>query len=150
MGSIDDLIRDLRQFEGRKEVVKQLRKRLREPVPAVRKEIKARALSTLPRSGGLNVWVSKTRITAQVKVSSRSLTVKLRGGRNSSTGKRSDMRRIDRGRLRHPSWGRRGAGQWHTQTVEDGFFTIPAANAQGWRFACIRAVDEATEVIRRG
>lgn len=150
MGSIDDLVRDLRGFEGRREVVKALRKRMREPVPEVRRQIKARALATLPSSGGLNVWVSKTRVTAQVKVSNRSVNVKLRGGRNSSTGKRSDMRRIDRGRLRHPSWGRRGPGQWHTQTVTDGFFTIPAANAQGWRWACERAVDEALEVIRSG
>jgi hypothetical protein len=149
VGSLDDLIRDLRRFEGRREVVKQLRKEIRKPLPAVRKAIRRRALDTLPAGGGLNVWVSKIGITAQIRVSGRSAGVKLRGGRNSSGG-RSDIRAIDRGRVRHPSWGRRGRGQWHTQAVAASFFTEPATAAREWRQACVAAVDNATAMIRRG
>lgn len=148
-GSIDALVRDLRDFERRGEVVKQLRKEIRKPVPAVRKAIKARALSTMPSGGGLNVWVASTRITAAITVTRRMARVRLKGGRNSAGG-RSDMRAINRGRLRHPSWGRRGPGQWHTQAVAPEFFTKPAAEAKEWREAIDRAIDSALDTIRMG
>jgi hypothetical protein len=147
--SLDALIRDLRTFEDRKEVVKQLRTEIRKPVPAVRKAIKARALDILPKAGGLGAWVSKTRMTVQIKLSGRSAGVRLKGGRNSSGG-RSDIRAIDRGRVRAPSWGHRGKGAWHTQEVKAGFFTEPTTETKPWRDACVRAVDQALEVIRRG
>jgi hypothetical protein len=149
MGSLDDLIRDLRKFEGRKEVVKQLRKEIRKPVPAVRRVIKRRARTTLPKSGRLNKWAASTRITVKIKLAGRAAGVQLKGGRN-STGGRSDIKRLDKGRLRHPSWGRRGRGQWHTQDVMPGFFTSPATEIDQWRDAALKAVDEALEVIRRG
>jgi len=149
MGSLDDLIRDLRKFEARKEVVKQLRKEIRKPIPDIRKAIKRRAFDTLPKGHGLNVWVSKTKITAAIKLSGRSAGVKLKGGRN-STGARSDIRRIDKGRVRHPSWGRRGKGQWHTQIVPDGFFTEPATDGGTWHRVCLTAVDNALDTIKRG
>ena len=147
--SLDNLIRDLRKFDDRKEVVKQLRQEIRKPVPAVRKAIKARALETMPKAGGLNVWVSKTRMTVQIKLSGRAAGVRLKGGRN-STGGRSDIRAIDRGRLRAPSWGHRGKGAWHTQEVKAGFFTEPTTATKPWRDACVQAVDKALDVIRRG
>lgn len=150
MGSLDDLIRDLKNFDGRKVVVKELRKELRKPVPEVRKAIRRRALVIMPQRGGLNVYVSQTKITAQVKLSGRAAGVRLKGSRNNSTDKKSDMRRIDQGKIRHPSWGRRGAGQWHTQTVSAGFFTGPAGEVDKWRQAAVAALDNAVEVIRRG
>ena len=147
--SLDRLISDLRKFEGRKEVVKALRKEIRKPVPAVRKAIKIRARTTLPRRGGLGVWVSNTRITAKIKLSGRAAGVQLRGGRNSQQ-KRSDIRRIDKGRVRAPSWGRRGKADWHSQQVTAGFFTEPATEVDQWRGACLKAVDDAIATIGRG
>jgi hypothetical protein len=149
VGTLDQLIVDLRRFEARKDVVKELRKEIRKPVPAVRKAIKKRARATLPKSGGLNRWVASTRITAQVKLSGSAAGVRLRGARKSLKGK-SDVNAINRGRVRHPSWGRRGRGQWHVQRVEPGFFTKPSAETDEWRKACVRALNQATEVVRRG
>lgn len=149
MGTLDDLIRDLRKFEGRKEVMQQLRKEIRQPIPSVRAAVKRRALDTLPRGGGLNVWASKTKVTAQIKLAGRSAGVRLKGSRKSTKDK-SDLRRLDAGKVRHPSWGRRGADQWHTQSVPDGFFTKPSSEVDQWREACVRAVDNAAGVIRRG
>lgn len=149
MGSLDDLIRDLRKFEGRKEVTKALRREIRKPIPAVRRSIRARALDTLPRRGGLNVWVSKSKVTAQIKLSGRTAGVRLRGSRKSANDK-SDLRRIDAGRVRAPSWGRRGAGDWHTQQVTPGYFTKPSGEVDQWRKAAVDAIDQAAEVIRRG
>lgn len=149
MGTLDDLIRDLRTFEAKKEVIRQLRTEFRKPVPVVRSAIKQRALDTLPKSGGLNVWVSRTRITAQIRISGSRASVRLRGGRR-SVGGTSDINRIDKGRTRHPSWGRRGAGQWHAQAVEPGFFTKPNEETDAWREAILSAVDNALDLIRRG
>ncbi|SIQ07302.1 hypothetical protein [Micromonospora avicenniae] len=149
MGSLDGLIRDLRGFEGRKEVLKHLRKEIRQPLPSVRAAIKRRALDTLPRRGGLNVWVSRTKITVQTKLAGRAAGVRMKGSRKSAKDK-SDLKRLDAGKVRAPSWGRRGAGAWHTQQVEPGYFTKPATEIDQWRAAANKAVDEALEVIRRG
>jgi hypothetical protein len=149
MDSIDRLLRDLQGFERRREVVKALRKEIRKPVPDVRKAIRRRALASLPKRGGLNRWAAKSRITAQVRVTARSMRVGLKAGRN-STGGRSDIRRMDKGRVRAPSWGHRGRGDWHTQRVTAGFVTEPSAERRQWRGAILDAVDSALATIRRG
>ncbi|MGC4769200.1 hypothetical protein ACLQ25_09495 [Micromonospora sp. DT44] len=149
MGSIDALIRDLRRFEGSKEVTRALRKQIRQPIPAVRKAIRRRATDTLPKRGGLNVWAAQTKVSARVSLAGRGAGVKLKGSRKSSKDK-SDLKRLDAGKVRAPSWGRRGKGAWHVQSVAPGFFTRPAAEVDQWRDACLAAVDDALEVIRRG
>ncbi len=145
--SVDAFVRELRGFSARGEIVKQLRTEMRKPLPEVRKKIKASALNTLPRRGGLNKWAARTRITAKITVTGRAVKVRVRGARNSLGGE-SDINAIDRGRVRHPSWGRRGRGQWHVQRVTAGFFTTPVSEDEQWRAACLAAVDKALETIR--
>ncbi|MEE3918187.1 hypothetical protein V2I01_04820 [Micromonospora sp. BRA006-A] len=65
MGSIDDPIRDMRNFDRRREVTNHLAREIRKPVPGVRKAIRARAKSHLPSRGGLGLWVSKLSVTAR-------------------------------------------------------------------------------------
>lgn len=140
----------LKAFDGRREVVKAMRKGIRKPVPAIRKSIKTRATSTLPARGGLGKWVASSRINAKIKLGSRRVDMTLRGGRNSEAG-RSDLSAIDRGRVRAPTWGHRSRGAWHTQTVPAGFFREPAADGADDVNAAIDAeVDRALEQIRRG
>ncbi|RKN38450.1 hypothetical protein [Micromonospora endolithica] len=152
MGSLDELIRDLRRFEQRRVVTNALAKELRKPVPGVRKAIRARARKVLPTSGGFGVWVSKLSVTARVKLQGRAAGVRLVGRRKGfpDDQPKADLRRIDQGTARHPSWGRRGAKDWHLQKVTPGFFSDPATEVDQWREAALRAVDEALEVIRRG
>lgn len=147
LSTLDELALALKEFSGRKELVKQLRKDVRKPVPQIRRAIKARALATLPKSGGLNRWAAGTRVTVQVRASARNVTATLSGGRNSAGG-RSDIKRLDRGTIRHPSWGRRGRGQWHVQRVTSGFFTVPATDGNAWGTAVLSAVDSALKTIR--
>lgn len=148
--SVEQFLAELRAFEARKVIVKELRKSIRKPVPELRKKIRERATSTLPKGGGLNKWVAKTRMSAQIKVSSRTVSVKVKGGRN-SLGGRSDVNAIDRGRLRAPSWGRRGKGDWHTQAVTPGFWSESVDDIRGdWLNVIERAVDDATATIREG
>lgn len=149
MASIDDLVRDLRRFDGRREVTRALRRRIREPIPSVRAAIKRRALDVLPRRGGLAVWVSRTKVTAKLTLSGRAAGVRLKGGRNSKGG-RTDTRSIDKGLVRAPSWGRRSEAAWHSQRVPGGFFTGPTVEGDQWRRSVVDAVDDALVVIRRG
>lgn len=147
--SIDEFIRDIRKFDGRKEVMRNLRKELRKPLPAVRAAIRSHVLATMPHRGGLDAWVARERVTAVIRLSGRRAGVKVKGSRKSAKGK-ADLRRLDDGRVRHPSWGRRDPGSWHTQAVTPHYFTDPALKSPEWRQACERALDEALEVIRRG
>lgn len=148
--SFDAFADDLRRFAGRKEMSKLLRKRLREPVPAVRRAIKRRALATMPARGGLNRWVADTKVTAKIALSGRGVGVTLRGSRSSTRGK-ADLRKLDAtGRVRHPSWGRRGPGQWHTQNVPAQWFTGPAGEYDAWRAAIEAAVADACKEMAGG
>lgn len=138
----------IKAFDGRREVVKAMRKAIREPVPAIRKNIKTQALSLMPKRGGLGLWVASIRVNAAIKVNSRQVSMKLKGGRNSAGG-RSDIAAIDRGRVRAPSWGRKGPGAWHTQRVPSGFFTETSAEyADDVKQAIDSAVDVALEALR--
>lgn len=147
--SLEDLVRDLQRFEGNREMTKILGKAFRKPIPPIRKAIRARALATLPSGGGLNAWVAKASVLASIKLSARAASVKLKGTRKSGKGK-ADLNRLDAGMTRHPSWGRRAPGNWHTQRVPSGYFTTPAGEIDAWRDACNEAVAEAAEAIAHG
>jgi hypothetical protein len=148
--SFDAFADDLRRFSGGKQMSKLLRKRLREPVPAVRRAIKRRALATMPRSGGLNRRIAAVKITARISFTGRGAGVLLRGSQDSARGK-ADLRRLDdAGRIRHPSWGRRGKGQWHTQIVPARWFTGEAAEYAAWRDAIDAAVADACKEMAGG
>lgn len=147
MSSIDRLVAELRAFDGRREVVQQLRREIRKPLPAVRKAVARSATTRLPGRGGLGKWAAKTRVTAVVAVSGRTAGVRVKGARQSLRGA-SDIRALDRGRVRHPSWGRRRPGQWHVQLVRPQFFTDPVGDAKVWQAACVAAVDHALDTIR--
>jgi hypothetical protein len=147
--SIEEFVRELRGFQDRKVVLKELRKGIRRPFPAVRKAVRKNAVDTLPKSGGLGKWASGIRINLRIKTTSRAASVTVVGGRNSAGG-RSDIKALDRGRVRAPSWGRRGKGSWHTQTVPVGFFTKPVTEAKEWHDEIDKSVDTAFDQIRRG
>lgn len=147
MGDIHVLARSLREFERNDTVIKAVRTELRKPVPIVRGRIKATARIKLPHRGGLGAWVAGTKITAAVELGGKTVRIRLRGGRNSvanlrggTSGTRSDIRAIDRGRVRHPHWGRRARGDWSTQSVPDGFFSRTAEESPEWGEAIDRGI----------
>lgn len=146
---LDALIRDVRTFQASQALLKQMRANIRRPVPKVRRAVKARAVATLPQRGGLGRWVASSRVTAQIRLSGRAAGVRLKAGRNSQGG-RSDVNRIDQGKVRAPSWGRRTAAAWHSQTVTPGWFTKPATEIDQWREIAEQAITDAVGVIRGG
>jgi hypothetical protein len=147
--SFDELVRELRAFRERREIINATARGIRAATKPARKAIKRAAKETLPKRGGLNLWVSKISVLAQVRLSGRKAGVKLKGGRN-SLGGRSDIAAIDRGRVRAPSWGHRTRASWHTVSVTPGFFTKTAAELPDWREDVDSEVDKALETLRRG
>jgi hypothetical protein len=148
VATVEQLVAELRRFSNRREIIKSISKGVRRPVPEVRKAIRRHAVATLPSGGGLGRWVAAARINVAVKLTGyKSVGIKLKGGRNSAGG-RAHLTAIDEGRVRAPSWGRRGQGQWHSQSVTPGFFTVPASGAEQWRRAVDDAVDGTLDQLR--
>ena len=140
---------ELRAFDQRRAVVKRLSSDLRKLLPPVRKAVRQRALDILPSGGGLNEWVAAARVTLRIKTQARTVRAIIKGSRKSARNQ-SDLNAIDRGRARHPSWGRRGPGQWHTQAVPAEWFTGPATEWDTLREQADAAFDAALDEIRRG
>lgn len=82
--------------------------------------IRREALETLPKTGGANVWVADavTKVTVQTGARSAAATVRTR-----KTG--HDLRSIDAGKLRHPTYGQPKPVKWGMTPVRPGFFTRP-------------------------
>jgi hypothetical protein len=145
----DQLAAELRAFDGRRAVVQAARRGITRALPAVRKAVRAHALEILPKGNGLAAWVAAARISVKISYASRSAGIRLKGSRKSLADK-SDLQAIDAGRVRAPSWGRRSAGSWHSQSVPAGWWTDPVSADEGFRDHVDQVVDEALEVIRRG
>lgn len=93
----------------------------RETMPAVtplQAEIPASAMAVLPHGGGLN------RLIAGAPVSIR----RGRGAIHVITSSGHDIYNIDRGRLRHPTWGHRD--RWVSQTVPPQWWRLPVTKAE--------------------
>jgi hypothetical protein len=145
--SIDELVRELKAFRESKAVVNAAARGIRKAVAPARRAVKKKAKATLPKGGGLNVWVSKAAIRTSIRLSGRKAGIKITGGRN-SVGGRSDIAAIDAGRVRAPSWGHRTRASWHTVTVTPGFFSETLDELPDWRENIEAEVDRALDTIR--
>lgn len=130
-------------------VTRAVREEIDKPLPAVRASIKASALGRLPRRGGLAAWAAAAHVTAQVRTLGDRVTAHLKVHRT-SLHRPSDLRALDRGRVRHPAWGRRRSGDWSVQMVRPKTYTEPITESREWAAAAARAADRAAEVIRHG
>lgn len=82
--------------------------------------LRASAVSTLPRRGGLGELTARTPIKISHITSGSSVSVRVTA---SSRRGLSDPARLDRGSVRHPLFGRRS--RWYTETVSPGWWTKP-------------------------
>lgn len=135
---------EVRRLGNGRTIPNRMANRIRGAVPPIRKAVKASAVATLPSRGGLGTWVAGAGVRASVRRGARSAGVSLVSGRRSQGG-RSDLRRINTGRTRHPLWGNRN--RWYPQEVTPGFFdrAIEEHGLDAFR----REVDEAIgEAVR--
>ncbi len=128
-------------------VLKHLNRRIRTGFKDTRKELKTSARDTLPRRGGLGKWVASASVRVSIRRAANTAGVQVVMGRNSA-GKRTDMRAIERGKVRHPTWGHK---PWTPQRVPEGFaskvFEGPAAAE--FHGLVIASIDDAVaEVLR--
>lgn len=104
-------------------------------IPAVRKS----ALSTLPSSGGLAKKIAASSITTRRRMSGRTAGVRLIAANGYDIGS------INRGRLRHPTFGRR---PWVNQAVRPKFWDRPMEDgAPAVEAALLRVMDEVSRKI---
>lgn len=97
---------------GQTELAKNLNKEINRTVAPVRKAFKQSALKNLPRRGGLNVRVSKTRYRTQ----------KNKNGVRLIANNPYEIEKLDQGTIRHPTY---GGKPWVKQEVKKGTFTDP-------------------------
>lgn len=144
---LDTLSRKLRAA-GRKDLERELNRELRKPLPRLKKAVQAGIPAHMPRgyeetlSRSLRFRLSRRR-GAVIRLS---VTMHGRGG----GGKDRDVRRLDRGELRHPVFGRRRRttrgkifnNPWVRQPIPPGFWTIPAERElQHFQRDAVAAVD---------
>ncbi len=129
---------------GRGDLVKELQKALRDAVKPITPKSRAEATKRLPQSGGLAGKVAKApqRVTARAGQSSASLRLTIAGKRSGAYG-------ADKGKVRHPVFGRRG--KWVEQQVKPGWFTdVVEAEKPQVRDEVVKVLDDFRDRIIRG
>jgi hypothetical protein len=115
---------------GKTELAKNMNKQINQTMTPVRRAFKASALKKLPRRGGLNVLVSKTKYRTQ----------KNKNGVRLIARNAYELEKLDNGKIRHPSFGHK---PWTTQTVKQGVFSEPwEENAKNVRDGVNKAITD--------
>lgn len=117
-----DQLRDLARAlkaAGNKDLKRELLKAAQRSTKPVKAEVAASARRRLPSRGGLNVWVASTKVQTKTRTSGRNVGVTIAGRPGRRMTPTSDVRAINRGRVRHPTYGHR---PWVTQAVRPGFW----------------------------
>lgn len=126
---------------GEKAMLNLVRRNVRVATAPAAAAIRAEALGTLPRSGGLNEWVAAAKITTSTPIGPKFTGVTIR-----DRSKGHDLKSIDAGVVRH-----RVYGKWRkntpAQNVPPGFFTRPVVKlAPAVAAACYAAAVEAAHI----
>lgn len=153
MVSFEEFANELRSFNARSEIVNEIRREMRKPLPELRSEVRSSAASTLPSSGGLAAWVAKATMTVRFKDTGRAAGLRLKLSRKAGDGDKADLDALDRtGKLRHPVFKRaRARERWVGQQVTPGFFTkVWERYRPKWVEAADAALDRALDKIRNG
>ena len=99
-----------------------------------------RARTTLPQRGGLAALVARSRISTQVKTSGKVVRMRV------STRTRDP--RIDKGIVRHPTFGDRE--DWREQRVTPGWFSVPMHSlGPATRAEALKSIETISQQIRR-
>lgn len=123
--ALADLSRRIRAAEQNKTLARELRRDVRQAVRPLPAAIEREIPATMP-SGYAPVLSSSWGVRTQVTATGVSLTGQAKGRR---VGR--DVRALNRGSLRAPSWprGRRAGWRWHVQRIRSGFWSRPVDRA---------------------
>ena len=110
--------------------------------PAV-KHVKEAAVRDLPHAGGMGQFAKKSTIGVRTRTSGEGAGVRI-----IAVKKGHDVAAIDRGRLRHPTFGNKKS--WHTQSVKPGFFSDTITNERDeMQIEMLRSMDDFLQEIQR-
>lgn len=139
----------IRKMGADRTILTNLTKRIKTMTPEIRTAIRASAIATLPKRGGLGAWVAKSRVSVSVRRGPDTASVRVIVGRN-STGKRSDLADINAGSTRHMLFGNRK--WWYPQRVTPGYVTTVVQGPLGDEFQAhtIAAIDDTIAEVLRG
>lgn len=115
------LARDLKAA-GDRDLRKELFRGIQRGARPLKMEAKAAALEELPKSGGLAERVANAKFSVNVRLGARNPSIRItgRGQVGSVTGNVYDLNSMDRGRIRHMTYGHR---PWKDQTIRPGWFS---------------------------
>ena len=135
------LARVARVLEGhaaKKTIQRRLSKTIRDQSDHITKEQRAALAAGLPHRGGLAATVAgEGKFTIRTTLAGKTATVTI-----IDSWKGHDMKSIDRGRIRHPFWGRWVEGGRHTQRIKPDMLTQPVMrNQRKLRFGIVRTLD---------
>ena len=134
-GDLRALSRRLR-VTGQSGLKKNITKAIRTATVPARGAVKQFLLEEMPHTGGANQWLAKASVTSTVLTGPNTAGVVVRARRNGH-----DLEALNRtGKLRHPTFGRRGHGQW--QLTDTG---VPP----GWWERVLRPYGPAVRVALR-
>lgn len=156
--ALSDLQKNLRGVskQVRQGARRQIAVRMRKEVaPLLRADARKRARAMLPgkRHGarGYGAWVAKARGSVTVKYTGRWAGIRFRMSRRNKSGAQADLMRADRGRIRHPMWGRwsRRSQIQSLQDVAPGWFSgIDKTAVEAARTVAVSILDDAAKTLR--
>lgn len=130
-------------------IIKQATPGVRREMRKLQPDVKAEAAKTLPHGGGYALVMSRS---VQAKTSVRSTAMRIIATADVSArgkGEDRDVSAVNRGRLRHPLFGRKR--HWFTTTVLPGFVDRPVDRAGDRIAEVVRdARDDVADKIVRG
>ncbi len=142
---LGDLAKELRrQGEAGKGLRRELYKGIQRSTKPLKADAKASAAANLPHGGGLADLVAASKLSTRTRGGGKNVGVRI-----VATGKKvHDAAATDRGRLRHPTFGR--PRSWVTQQIEPGWFTKPMeAGAGKVRRELLQAMERVARAIVR-
>lgn len=132
------VLRELGDKELRSELYRGLNRAMKKPKADVRKS----ATDVLPRRGGLNTRIAKSKLATKRRTGTRTAGIRLVG----TSG--YDIGAVNRGRLRHPVYGNRHI--WVTQTVTPGWWSKPLeASAPQIRKELVEVMDDLAHKVAK-
>jgi hypothetical protein len=113
--------RDLKAA-GDRDLRKELFRGIQRGARPLKAEARAAALDELPQSGGLAARVASAKFTVNVRLGARNPSIRItgKGQIGSVTGNVYDLNSMDRGRIRHMTYGHK---PWKDQTIKPGWFS---------------------------
>lgn len=115
------LARDLKAA-GDRDLRKELFRGIQRGAKPLKPAARLAALEELPQSGGLAERVANAKFSVNVRLGARSPSIRItgRGQVGEVTGNVYDLNSMDRGRIRHMTYGHR---PWRDQAIKPGWFS---------------------------